>query len=392
MTTCAKCNLAIESEGGYAKCVGCNKRYHFGQCSVSSTTWRAKGQPQKDEWRCKSCNQASKGSKLDDVTPEILSETPSDVLKSIHDSLRQFGLQQDEKFKNLHSDLKSHSTVLFTNLEKLINVLITELQVVKSEVKTMAAQQISLTEEKDVLKNDLNNAKKRIADWELKMSQATKSDTLTPPTYSKTLQSESRYQQNVNINDTPGEKSRVSRPHTTTTVRSNGNVPVTNGVQSQSYPAARMSNSARSPLVAGRGAPLISSAPGGDENGWNTVNHRKKRTDAKIGKKSLDQANGSQSNLMAAPRIQTSAMFVSRFAPSVSSQVIADMVRSSVQELTELKVTKIKSRYMDKYTSFHVEVLSSEFEKIDDVNIWPDGCLIKQFNGKLISEIIVNED
>lgn len=386
MSNCDKCNLVIDGDAGSARCSGCNKRFHFGQCSVSASTWRAKGQPQRDEWRCKTCIQASKGSKPNDITPEVLSENPADMLKSIQDSFGQFVLQQDKKFNNLKSDLKSQSADLFSNLEKLLHGLVTELKEVKSEVKTMVAQQKLLTEEKNVLKTDLIDAKKRIAEWELKMSQAAKQDTGTPPTYANAIHRDFRYQQNDN--HASGDRARVSKPHTPT--RSTGDITAVTSARPQMSSSA--SRNASAAAVGSTAEESSAPAPGGDVNGWRTANYRRKRTDAKIGKKSLDQVTGTQSNLMAAPRVQTSAMFVSRFSPTVSSKCIADMVQSSANQLTQLKVTKLKCRHADKYSSFHVEVLLSEFEQIDDVSIWPDGCLMKPFNGRLKPEFIVMED
>ncbi|KAI5711797.1 hypothetical protein M8J76_016705 [Diaphorina citri] len=90
-------------------------------------------------------------------------------------------------------------------------------------------------------------------------------------------------------------------------------------------------------------------------------------------------------------KVKTNALFVTRFSPSVTSTMIKDIIQRNVK-LSRLSVSKIQTRYQDSYSSFHVEVLASEFHLIDDENIWPDGCLIKQFYGKLLPQIIIHEE
>ncbi|KAI5727200.1 hypothetical protein M8J76_015968 [Diaphorina citri] len=90
------------------------------------------------------------------------------------------------------------------------------------------------------------------------------------------------------------------------------------------------------------------------------------------------------------PSIKTSALFVTRFSPNVTVQDIKDLINTSLT-LSHLKISKIQSKHQDQYSSFHVEVLVSDYSKIDDVSLWPDGCLMKQYRGRLLPEIVVSD-
>jgi hypothetical protein len=78
---------------------------------------------------------------------------------------------------------------------------------------------------------------------------------------------------------------------------------------------------------------------------------------------------------------RSKALFVSRFCPEVS----ADDVEKSLKEqlnLKKLTCTKLKTKY-NTYSSFRVSVLEDEFMLINNTGVWPTGCLISPFYGRL---------
>ncbi|KAI5696821.1 hypothetical protein M8J75_000718, partial [Diaphorina citri] len=134
-----------------------------------------------------------------------------------------------------------------------------------------------------------------------------------------------------------------------------------------------------------------------DRDGWTTVGNRRSRNNTaprnppKIGTKAIQAGNSSTPMVRRkVPSIKTSALFVTRFSPNVTVQDIKDLINASLT-LSHLKISKIQSKHQDQYSSFHVEVLVSDYSKIDDVSLWPDGCLMKQYRGRLLPEIVVSD-
>jgi hypothetical protein len=75
------------------------------------------------------------------------------------------------------------------------------------------------------------------------------------------------------------------------------------------------------------------------------------------------------------------ALFVSRF----SLDVTADDVHKSLKEQLSLKklvYTKLKTKF-NSYSSFHISVTDDEFALINNISVWPSGCLIASYYGKL---------
>ncbi|KAI5738780.1 hypothetical protein M8J77_011139 [Diaphorina citri] len=413
MISCGKCSLEIDAVAGYAKCVGCNQRYHFGQCSVSSATWRGKSQLLKDDWRCEACRKLNSQSPSVDnvVVPEVRAlGTMPDGTKSILDAIHQLGRQQDEKLNNLKSSLKSYTNGHCVNLEKRIQELSTQLNTVCAEVKGISTTQKQLLEENVKLKKDLANARQYIEELELK-------------TLSSSGVSMSRNSNDGQFQGTCQDKSRVTMSYVRAVTDGSGNASTLTdasgvGVRKSQTSSQSGSHSAQSavrasPLVQRSDADKSSTPVGGSQSRitgqndeWTLVPQKrkknvisagtKKKTAPKIGTRTVDCAGGSQSQSLPMvkplkPRERKSALFVSRFAPEVSSQDIGNLIRESVT-LSQLKVSKIKTRHNNDYSSFHVEVLHSELSKIDDVNIWPDGCLIKLYYGSLLPDIIIDEN
>lgn len=413
---CGKCLIALDNQGGYAKCLGCKKLYHFGQCSVSSATWRSKSQQVKDEWRCEVCRgklkppseQSSPSSEAENFVDA--SSMPDAATKSILAAVRLVSQQLDDRCNSLKNSLKTFSNGHFVNIEKLVQGLSSQLNEFKMDVQLLSSANAKLTAENESLRGDLQLARNRIGDLELKM-QSSSTATASLPGDSNNSRVDN------SVANSSEDRARVTMPFSKVVrngvAASRGENLVSNspGVQfsshvspsltlNQSKKKANQLKSTTHHLPQLFIPPSPSSAADGQTDGWNTVQNRRnasgaRKKSAKIGVRSIEPSLGSQSQALPAvkplvPRVRKAALFVSRFAPSVSSRDIEEMVRGSVT-LSELKVTKLKTRH-DDYSSFHVEVLSSDLIKIDDVNVWPNGCLIKVFYGPLISDVIVSED
>jgi hypothetical protein len=92
--------------------------------------------------------------------------------------------------------------------------------------------------------------------------------------------------------------------------------------------------------------------------------------------------NKSGSSLSTVPkRVRTKALFVSRFSPEVSSAEVEQSLNDQL-ELVSLKCTRLKTKY-NSYSSFHISVSEDDFDLINDANLWPTGCLIAPYYGRL---------
>jgi hypothetical protein len=78
---------------------------------------------------------------------------------------------------------------------------------------------------------------------------------------------------------------------------------------------------------------------------------------------------------------KSKALFVSRFCPEVT----ADDVHKSLKEQLSLKKlvwTKIRTKF-NSYSSFHISVTVDEYSLIHITGVWPSGCLIAPYYGKI---------
>lgn len=416
MSICGKCNLAIDASGDYAGCTSCPKRYHFGSCSVSSTIWRQKTQAMKDEWKCDKCIVSSHSQLAKQSAPSVQSKSEtsnvsqsSDGLKMVQEYFMKYSKEQDEKLAGLKMALKNHSCTLYSNLEKLIKNMSAD---ILREISTMESTNKQLCKDNDFLKTELLLAQEKIASLELKMLDIThtgstgvlksavdKEARMMMPQYSHVLAKDS-----PNIANGSSSQSKVSQPAVLTKVTPSysASFPVLK-TPSTANPAAKVAPSEDWTLVQdprGRGrrnqAKTGDVPSAGDHGRDDTRQNRRSGPPPKIGKRASLPGNGDTHSLpMVKPKVirKTSALFVSRFEPSVSSQDIVNMVQGACSPpLSHLKVSKIKTRHLDQYSSFHVEVLTSDFERIDNVDMWPDGCLIKCYYGRLLTEIVLNEN
>ncbi|XP_033610480.1 uncharacterized protein LOC111872200 [Cryptotermes secundus] len=130
-----------------------------------------------------------------------------------------------------------------------------------------------------------------------------------------------------------------------------------------------------------------------DAEGFKTVKYKRK-TQAKLPpadivavstvrhrRQPLIGVHKSPSLPVIAKKERTKALFVSRFSPKVT----ADDVHKSLKEQLSLKklvCTRLRTKF-NTYASFHITVTEDEFSLINDVGVWPSGCLIAPYYGKL---------
>lgn len=92
--------------------------------------------------------------------------------------------------------------------------------------------------------------------------------------------------------------------------------------------------------------------------------------------------NKNGSSLPTVPkRVRTKALFVSRFSPEVSSADVEQSLKDQL-ELASLKCTKLKTKY-NSYSSFHISVSEDDFHLVNNADVWPAGCLVAPYYGRL---------
>ena len=134
----------------------------------------------------------------------------------------------------------------------------------------------------------------------------------------------------------------------------------------------------------------------GDSGDFTVVSYRKKPRSPKVPavkprrERNLNVGSLSSSNLtVVKPRPRTRALFVSRFGASVSTTDVENVIRQQLQ-LDLLKCSRLKTKFPN-YASFHVLVQESDFDLINNSDIWPSGCLFAPFYGKLQPEQLYSD-
>lgn len=82
------------------------------------------------------------------------------------------------------------------------------------------------------------------------------------------------------------------------------------------------------------------------------------------------------------------AMFLSRLSPDTSVNAVTDFL--SPLKLSFLVCRKLKTKFQT-YASFHVEVYETDFDLLMDAKIWPEGCLVSEFFGRLRDDQIAQD-
>jgi len=82
--------------------------------------------------------------------------------------------------------------------------------------------------------------------------------------------------------------------------------------------------------------------------------------------------------------VKRKALFVSRFHPDVSVEDITKSLKNQLK-LKSVECCKLKTKF-NSYSSFHVSVEEADFNLVNNVGVWPRGCLIAPFYGPLLPE------
>jgi hypothetical protein len=88
-------------------------------------------------------------------------------------------------------------------------------------------------------------------------------------------------------------------------------------------------------------------------------------------------------------KARSKSLFVSRFSPDVTAFDVENLLNAQLQ-LASLSCTRLKSKH-DSYSSFHVSVTEDYFNLINNTAVWPKGCLIAPYYGRLNPEQIYND-
>jgi hypothetical protein len=126
-------------------------------------------------------------------------------------------------------------------------------------------------------------------------------------------------------------------------------------------------------------------------DGFITVSYKKKPTSGtppvntvRHTRQPLIAVRDSASLPIVSKRERSKALFVSRFSPEVMA---ADVEKSLKEQLSlkRLVCTRLKTKF-NAYASFHISVNEDDFPLINNTGVWPNGCLIAPFYGKLTSD------
>jgi hypothetical protein len=89
-------------------------------------------------------------------------------------------------------------------------------------------------------------------------------------------------------------------------------------------------------------------------------------------------------------RLRRKSLFVSRFSPEVTTSDVEKSLKDQLQ-LASLTCTRLKTKY-NSYASFHVSVTEDDFHLINNTGVWPNGCLITPYYGRLNPDQIYSVD
>jgi hypothetical protein len=128
-------------------------------------------------------------------------------------------------------------------------------------------------------------------------------------------------------------------------------------------------------------------------DGFKTVTYRSKTqaktppaniasaTTVKHRRQPLIGVRNSSSLPVIAKKERMKALFVSRFSPEVTAEEVCKSLKEQLN-LNKLACTRLKTKF-NSYSSFHIAVTEDEFSLINDTGVWPAGCLIAPYFGKL---------
>lgn len=342
---CTICNSAFFGRQKFLKCAGpCGLRFHLDCLNIGEAEYDIFMQSGSSTYKCRKCLSVLKSSQGDN-TPvrsnqpgekKVISPTRELVLPNFPSSYDGLAVQLETVRLNSVSLLDMVSDILayVKNLEKDMNELKSENLVLKEQLSEL-----------------LSKGGCPLIPNQIKSTNSVRSNDPIKKSYSKVV-SENRAadnQHNCNSDASATRKSASTTPRVTV---SHNNIELNQ---------ANASTSAN------------------DSEGFQLVSRKKyKKREPKVG-------TLASSNIEMAPeRIKTKSLFVSRFSSKVSTSNIEDSLKNQLQ-LRSLAVTKLKTKYQS-YSSFHITVDVRDFDSINNPEVWPAGCLIAPFYGKLKPE------
>jgi hypothetical protein len=128
-----------------------------------------------------------------------------------------------------------------------------------------------------------------------------------------------------------------------------------------------------------------------DSEGFTTVSYKKKPifgtpsvNTVRQSRQPLIGVRNSASLPIVSKRERSKALFVSRFSPEVTATDVEKSLKEQLS-LKRLVCTRLKTKF-NAYASFHISVNEEDFPPINNTAVWPNGCLIALFYGKLTSD------
>jgi hypothetical protein len=120
------------------------------------------------------------------------------------------------------------------------------------------------------------------------------------------------------------------------------------------------------------------------------VNNSEKNKIGRMLRTSMYGMHKSSSLPVVSKRVKTKALFVLRFSPEVSASDAENSLKEQLK-FSLVVCTKLKTVF-NTYASFHLSVTEDDFPVIHNTGVWPDGCLIPPFYGRLSPDQIFNSD
>lgn len=112
-------------------------------------------------------------------------------------------------------------------------------------------------------------------------------------------------------------------------------------------------------------------------------------SDDRRSKSSFLVIGSKKSDISSVPIRRYFQLFVTRIDPNTSPKKLAESLMSSIPELPSVVCSKLKTKH-ESYASFHVVVPEAEKELVCGDGVWPEGALVKQFFGKLLTTHVLD--
>lgn len=337
--TCPACSAAFFGRQKFLKCAGpCGFRYHLDCINLGDAEYDLYMERGNSSYNCERCISASKTSRGDE-TPVGSKKLVSPVKKVISPT-RELKLPSLPSVDSLSVQVETVRLNSVTILDTLSDIL--------DYVKSLHNEMLEIKNENAALKIQMAEIlDKRIC--------STNSDQSNPKVVQQVNASCIRKSYSQVLSQSAPASSKQSNPGTAK--------------------SASASNVVTTQLTANE---VGSPSPPIDGEGFQVV--AKKRKVRKV-----TQGVLTSSALETVPvRAKMKSLFVSRFSPKVNGKSIEDSLKNQLT-LSSLVVTKLKTKY-ETYSSFHISVEEKDFHLINNTGVWPVGCLIAPFYGKLKPE------